>query len=223
MKKTQSVIIIGASEHAKVIVDIFEKEGHTNIVGFVDSNKQIGSEHAGYPILGNEEIISELLNKYPGCKLFIAIGDNWTRKQVKDKIDTLVPKTEYISAIHPSAIIGKNVVIGNGVAIMAGAIINPYSQIDSFSIINTRSSVDHDCIIGKFSNLAPGVTLGGNVKIGEYTAISIGAIITHGTNIGDQVIIGAGALLLNDCEDNAVMYGTPAKKIKMREAGEKYL
>ncbi len=136
-----------------------------------------------------KKLFQNSLNKYPGCKLFIAIGDNWTRKQVKDKIDTLVPKTEYISAIHPSAIIGKNVVIGNGVAIMAGAIINPYSQIDSFSIINTRSSVDHDCIIGSFQAWHHGVTLGGNVKIGEYTAISIGAIITHGTNIGDQVIM----------------------------------
>jgi UDP-3-O-[3-hydroxymyristoyl] glucosamine N-acyltransferase len=82
----------------------------------------------------------------------------------------LVPKTYNIFLLYiPLHIIGKNVVIGIGVAIMAGAIINPYSQIGDFAIINTKTSVDHDCIIGKFSSLAPNVTLGGNVKIGDDT------------------------------------------------------
>lgn len=223
MRDKQKILIVGASDHAKVIIDIFEKEGNNNIIGFIDSFKQSGSINAGYPILGKEDNLPEILDQNQGCKLFIAIGDNWTRNQMKDNLEKIVPDISYISAIHPSALIGKNVFVGNGVAIMAGTVINPYSEIHDFSIINTSSSVDHDCIIGKFSSLAPRVTLGGNVNVGDFTAISIGATVTHGIKIGDQALIGAGALLLNNCPDNTVMYGLPAKVIKMRNAGDKYL
>ena len=223
MKDKQTILIVGASDHAKVIIDIFEKEGNKNIIGFIDSYKQAGSINAGYPILGKEENLPEILDKNQGCKLFIAIGDNWVRKQMKDKLEKLIPDLDYISAIHPSVLIGKNVLIGNGVAIMAGAVINPYSEISDFTIINTSSSLDHDCYIGKFSSIAPGVTLGGNVTVGDFTAISIGATVTHGIKIGDHALIGAGALLLNNCPDNTVMYGLPAETIKMRNAGDKYL
>ena len=53
----QPVLLIGASDHAKVIVDILEKEGNNNIIGYIDSYKNIGSENAGYKILGKEEDI----------------------------------------------------------------------------------------------------------------------------------------------------------------------
>jgi acetyltransferase-like isoleucine patch superfamily enzyme len=75
----------------------------------------------------------------------------------------------------------------------------------------------------KYSSMAPNVTTGGNVSIGEFSAISIGATIKHGLSIGDHSIIGAGALLMKNCGDNLIMYGVPAKEIRKREIGEKYL
>ena len=114
----QPVLLIGASDHAKVIVDILEKEGNNNIIGYIDSYKNIGSENAGYKILGKEEDIERIIKEFRDCKLFIAIGDNWIRKQMKDKLDELIPDLQYISVIHPSAQIGKGVKIGIGVAIM---------------------------------------------------------------------------------------------------------
>jgi acetyltransferase-like isoleucine patch superfamily enzyme len=81
----------------------------------------------------------------------------------------------------------------------------------------------HDCKMLKFSSLGPNVTAGGYVTIGEFSAICIGATIKDRVNIGNHSIIGAGTLLLKDCEDNVVMYGTPAQKIRKRKIGENYL
>lgn len=217
------VLIVGASEHARVIVDIFEKEGKYFIIGFIDTFKNIGEINAGYKVIGKEENIPEIISQHPGCKLFIAIGDNWMRQQIREKIFHILPSAEYASAIHPSVQIGKNVTIGKGVAIMAGVVINSDSHIGDFTIINTRSGVDHDCNIGNFSSLAPNVTLGGKVTVGIFTTISIGAVISHGIQIGNHAVIGAGSLLLKDCDDHTVMYGSPAKSIRKRESGEKYL
>jgi sugar O-acyltransferase (sialic acid O-acetyltransferase NeuD family) len=219
----QKVIIVGSSGHSKVIIDIFEKENKYQIVGLLDAFRKIGEETLGYKVIGKEDNLPDLLSKNPNCKIFIAIGDNWIRKKVMDKIVEIVPNIDFATTIHPSAQIGKNVQIGNGTAIMAGAIINSATTIGNFTIINTKASIDHDCKMLNFSSLAPNVTTGGSVSIGEFSAISIGATIKHGISIGKHSVIGAGALLMKNCGDNLIMYGIPAKEIRKREIGEKYL
>lgn len=219
----ESLLIIGASGHSKVIIDIIEKEGKYNILGLLDSQRPAGDKILGYTVLGKEEELPSIISISPGCKLFIAIGDNWIRNKVVNKMIALVPNINFASLVHPSAQIGKNVKIGRGVAIMAGAIINSDTSIEDFTIINTKASIDHDNKIFNFSSLAPNATTGGNVSVGEFSAISIGATIKHGISIGKHTIIGAGALVLNNFGDNCIVYGTPAKEIRKRTAGERYL
>ena len=219
----ESVVIFGSSGHTKVVIDIFEKEGKYNILGLLDSYREKGEEMFGYQLIGTEEDLPELKSKHPDFKIFIAVGDNWGRQEVENKIVSILPDVEFVSTIHPSALIGKNVKIGKGTVIMPGAIVNCDSKIGNFAIINTNASIDHDCIMHDYSSLAPNATVGGNVSIGYFSAISIGATIKHKVNIGDHSIVGAGALLMKNCGDNLIMYGVPARVIKKREIGEIYL
>jgi len=219
----ENVIVIGSSGHSKVIIDIFEKEGKYQILGLIDSFRNIGEQTMGYKVIGKEDDLPGLLIAHPGCKVFIAIGDNWVRQVVMDKAVGLIPAISFASTIHPSAQIGRGVTIGRGVAVMPGAIVNSDSSIGDFVIINTGASIDHDCTMEKFSSLAPGVAVGGKVTIGAYSSIAIGATVINGLIIGKHCVVGAGAVLLKHCEDNAMMYGVPAQKIKSREIGDKYL
>lgn len=222
MKKEQ-VLIFGASEHAKVIIDIFEKEGKFQILGLIDDNIHLGTSFFDYPILGTTEHLTQIMEENPNCKAFVAIGDNWVRHKVVEKISKIIPTIDFASAIHPSAQIGKHVSIGKGVAVMAGAVINPDSILEDFVIINTRASLDHDGLVKSFSSLAPSVVTGGQVKIGSFTAIGIGATILHGIKIGQHTVIGGGALVLKDCGDHEVLIGSPAKVIRKRAIGDRYL
>lgn len=220
MKK---IFVIGSSGHAKVIIDIIEKDGKHEIVGLLSRDQAAGEFVYGYEILGKQEEIPALLAQYPAEGIFVAVGDNTTRAKVANFLKENLPQLEIITAIHPSAIIGKDVKIGAGTVVMAGAVINPSTQIGKHCIINTRASVDHDNHIGKFSSLAPGVTTGGNCHIEDYCAIGIGATILHGIHIGAQTVIGANALVNKEIPPFSVAYGTPAKVIRKREVGEKYL
>lgn len=221
--KLEKVVIFGASGHAKVIIDILEQTGDFNILGLLDSNKKEGSEILGYKILGGTGHVSELINKYPGLKFFVAIGDNWSRSNIVDELQRISPTIEFVNAIHPDSIIGKNVTLGKGIMIMAGAIINADSVIGDFTIVNTRSSVGHESVLKKFSSLAPNCTLAGNVDIGEFAAISISATVLNGRKIGKHTVIGAGSLLTKDADAFAVYYGIPSKFVRLREKGNKYL
>ena len=59
--------------------------------------------------------------------------------------------------------------------------------------------------------------------IGKYSAVGIGANLLNKINIGRHVVIGSGALVTEDIRDVCLAYGVPAKVIRQRKAGEKYL
>ena len=219
----ENIIIVGSSGHAKVIIDIIEKEGKYKIIGLLDAFKKPGMVSFGYQIIGKEENLPTLIKKYSVIGGIIAIGDNWVRNQVCQKIRIIIPDFFFIRAIHPSAILARNVNIGQGTVLMAGVIVNSDTQIGDFCILNTNSSIDHDSKMEDFSSLAPNSTAGGNVSIGAFSAISLGANIIHKISIGEHTVIGAGATVLKDIDSYSVAYGTPARVIRKRNKDDKYL
>ncbi|MBP7496662.1 MAG: acetyltransferase [Bacteroidales bacterium] len=222
-KNKTNIIIFGASINSKVIIDIIEKEEKYIIAGLIDKTYKKGIKLMDYPLIGCDKDIIKIIKDYNINGGVIGIGDNQTRALVYKKIIKLIPDFNFIKCIHPSAEIGKNVRIGEGTVIMAGAVINSDSSIGKFCILNTKASLDHDGYMSDFSSLAPGVTLGGNVRIGNNTAVSLGANVIHKIKIGNHSVIGAGALVVKDIPDLVVAYGVPAKIIRKRKKGDIYL
>ena len=74
-----------------------------------------------------------------------------------------------------------------------------------------------------FSSLAAHATTGGYCRIGSYSAISIGAVLIHGIHIGNNTVVGAASLVLKPIDSFIVAYGSPAKVIRKRKPGDKYL
>ncbi|WOD43374.1 acetyltransferase [Hwangdonia lutea] len=218
----QNIVIIGASGHAKVIIDIIEKLNHFTIVGLIDSYKPIGTQIFDYMVLGRKEDVPLLKKTYNFNKGIIAIGDNWARKINYEKLTTIDPDFEFISAVHPNAIIGKNVSIGMGAVILAGVIINSDAIVGDFCIINTKASLGHDSQIKKYSSLGPNATVGGHVSIKTCTYIAMSATIIQSIKIGKHSIVGSGALIVRDVPDFNMVYGVPGKFIRKVAKAEKY-
>ena len=210
----KELLIIGCGGHSKVVTDIAESQGYSDIIYL---NTFGGDDR----FLGRR-VIHDEPSGYEGS-FFVAIGDNNVRQRVTAEFLTKNPRSTLSSLIHPTSVVSKNTSIGKGVVVMPLCVINHSTEIGDGVIINTRSSVDHDSNLLDFSSVAPGVSMGGNVRIGERSAVSIGATIKHGVRIGQDVVIGANSLVLSDIEDFCVAYGLPAKKIRERSQGDKYL
>ena len=217
------IVIIGASGHAKVVIDLVEQFGELKIIGLVDSDKPEGLEWFGYKVLGSESDISSLMSRFGFEAGFVAIGDNWIRHLVVDKIRAAVPDFPFVSSIHPSASLGRGVRVGCGTVIMAGATINSDSVIGDFCIVNTNASLDHDNELEDYVSVAPGVVTGGNVRVGRFSALSLASAVIHGRSVGSHTVVGAGALVLQDIPGHSVAWGTPARVIRQRKEGERYL
>lgn len=217
-----NIIVVGSSGHAKVVIDCIEKENKYEIIGLLDRFKEVGSSSFGYKIIGKEEDLQNLIKKHKIEGGIIAIGDNFIRYTVYDKISQSIPEFNFIKVIHPSAQIARNVLIGKGTVIMANTTISSEATVGDFCIINNNSSLDHDSEMLDYSSLAPGSSIGGNVKIGSFTAVSLGTKVIHGITIGEHTIIGAGSNVIKNIPNYVVTYGNPARVIRDRIAGEKY-
>ena len=206
----EQIVIWGASGHAMVVADIIRLRGEYELAGFLDSvhPQRHHTLFDGAEILGGEDQLEELREN--GIKhLIVGFGNCEARLKSAELATSKGFKLP--SAIHPSAIIASNVVIGAGTVVAAGAVINSGSIIGENVIINTSSSVDHECIISDGAHICPGVHLAGNVTVGRAAWVGIGACVIAGIVIGNAAFIGAGAVVVKDIPDNVVAYGNPAK------------
>ncbi|MBU0675963.1 MAG: acetyltransferase [Proteobacteria bacterium] len=210
---SQSVIIIGGGGHAKVLIDALRLSG-VDILGITDADS---TKHAhrigGVRVLGDDSIISQygssevlLVNGIGSINLPLRRADLFERYKALGYCFT--------SVIHPSAIIATDVSLGEGVQVMAGAVIQPGCSIGGNCLINTGTTIDHDCWIGDHTHLSPGVTLCGNVTMKGRSFVGAGAIVIQGKNIGSAGLVAAGALVLEDVLDGAVVMGVPANEVE---------
>lgn len=219
----ENIVIIGASGHGSVILDCLEKEGKYNVIGFIDSYKKKHTLVNGYQVLESEYDLPYLISRLNIAGGIVAVGDNWTRKLVVERISKIIPSFKFINTIHPNAVIGKDMYLGIGNVFMPGAIVNANAIIHDFCIVNTNASLGHDGVMESYASLAPSVCTGGELRLGKYSALSLGVNVINGITIGSHTVIGAGALVLENMGDYVVAYGSPAKKVRNRRVGECYL
>ena len=219
----KNIVLIGGGNQAHYTIDIIEKEGKYNIVGIIDSIHEIGSDRFGYKILGRQENVSQLIEEYNIEGGVISIGDNWSRYYVYNQIKTLFPNFQFVNAIHPSVVIGNNVKLGVGIVAMAGCIFNPKSQIGDFTFFATGAQIEHDCQIGDFASISAGSVTGGYVKLGKFSAITLGVTVVDRLEIGENTVVGSGSVVTKSLPDNVLAYGSPAKVMRNRVKGEKFL
>src|SRR5574342_388031 len=120
-----NVFIFGASGHAKVVIDIFERmRGIKPAFVLDDDENKHASTIGGYPVIGGRDALIASRRKVKAG--IVAIGDNAARSRVAAWLAEHGFRAA--SAIHPAAAIARDVEIGDGTAVMAGVVINSDSR-----------------------------------------------------------------------------------------------
>jgi sugar O-acyltransferase (sialic acid O-acetyltransferase NeuD family) len=220
---TPKLLVIGSSGHASVLVDAIELAGAYAIAGHLDDTVARGTSRRGYSVLGGLNDVASVCADQIIEDVVVAIGDNWWRRKIYSELVQKCPNLRFPPVKHPSAIVASSAAVGKGSVILAGSHVGPGSRVGDFCILNTGSSIDHDCILHDFVSIAPGVFAGGLVEIGECSAIGVGASISDRISIGRHAVVGTGAVVVRNIPDLVVAYGNPAREQRSRPEGEKYL
>jgi len=190
--------IYGAGGHGKVVRDFFSP---SEMSVFVDD----GSEKKA--ACSPEEIPD-------GARVVIAIGDNSARQTIAERLLNNRKNLIFPIVQHPSALISDRARIGTGNVFCAGAIVIVGSILGRFCIVNTAATVDHDCFLGDFVHIAPGVNLCGSVSVGDRTLVGVGTSVRPSITIGSDTIIGAGSVVVNDIPSGVMAHGNPCRVIR---------
>lgn len=201
------LFIVGCSGHGKVVADIALKQNKYDRVLFLDDNPKSDS-CMGIPVVGS----STYQDIAPDDEIFVAIGNPKIRQQLQEQYTER--GLNIATLIHPDAVIGTNVRIGEGSAVMAGTVINPDVVIGKGVIINTGATVDHDDMISDYAHISVGAHLAGTVSVGKSTWIGAGAVVSNNLKICSDVMVGAGAVVVSNIEKQGTYVGVPARKIK---------
>ena len=133
--------------------------------------------------------------------------------------------------IEPGAIIREKVEIGEGAVIMMGAILNigavvgKRTMIDMGAVLGGRATVGDDCHIGAGAVLAGVVEPASATPVVVEDGVLVGAnaVVIEGVRIGAGAVVAAGAVVTENVPPNAVVAGTPARIIKMKDARKAYV
>ncbi|MBE7010273.1 MAG: acetyltransferase [Ruminococcaceae bacterium] len=199
------LIIIGAGGHGRVVADIAEKIGIYESICFLDDADLDKSGH--YNVIGRVCDYTDYMQDF--C-FIVAIGHASIRKQIQAELEE--KGARLATLIHPAAVLGSRVQIGQGSVVVAGAVIGPDVVIGKGVIVNTCSSVDHDCCIGDFSHISVGAHVAGTVSIGAESMIGAGAVISNNISICSKCVIGAGAVVVRNIDEQGTYIGVPAQK-----------
>ena len=205
------VVVLGAGGHAKVLINALQL-CNVEILGITDPDPTLlGQELLGVPVIGTDEV----LKNYSIEKVHLVNGLGTvdlspTRAGIFNDCNNL--GFVFAQVIHPMAVVAGETKLGEGVQVMAGAVIQPGSFVGCNSIINTRASVDHDCTIGSHVHIAPGVTLSGGVTVGACSHIGTGATLIQGVSVGTGCLVAAGAVVVKDISAGVMVRGVPARE-----------
>ena len=192
MKK---ILLIGGGGHCKSVIDVIEQEERFEIAGIVDKPKLLGSKVLGYPIIGNDSDLSNLVKKYQYA--LITVGQIRS-PSLRVKLFNLANEAGFIlpSIISPNAYVSQHTSIGNGVVIMHNALVNANAVIGDNCIINSKVLIEHDCQIFDHCHISTNATINGGVVVESGCFVGSGSITKESITIQKNSFIKAGSLVV---------------------------
>lgn len=151
---------------------------------------------------------------YPPNEVEVILGIGYSQmNDVRKKMFFACKKRGYniASFVHPTAVVSKDIVLGEGNIILENTVIQPFVEIGAGNLFWHNVKIAHDDKIGSFNTFAQNTSVAGVVNIGNNCFFGNSSIILNRKNIADYTLVGAGAICKADTNPYDVI--VPAKGV----------
>jgi sugar O-acyltransferase (sialic acid O-acetyltransferase NeuD family) len=191
------ILLIGGGGHCKACIDVIERTGSFRITGIVDHSDRLGQRVLGYPIIGSDNDLSDLIRTYES--FLIAIGQIKSAEPRIRLFETLKSLgAEPAVIVSPTAYVSPHARLGEGTIVMHQAFVGPDAVVGRNCIVNNKAHLEHDANVGDHCHIATNAIVNGGVVVGSRTFIGSNAVIKETLQIGEDCVVSAGARVFTD-------------------------
>ena len=205
----KKIIIVGAGGLGREVYNWLSEAGKGDLIlGFINDISD-ALDGYDYPV----KIIGDIQNHE--CLTDVVYVMAVMAPNGKAKVASLLKAKdcEFKTFIHPTAIVGRNVKLGEGVVITPGCIISCDVEIGDFVFLNTQTTLGHDVRVGAYTSINGKVEISGFVEIGEGVTIGSRVVVLPKKKIASGAIVGAGSVVVGNIKQPITVFGNPAKRI----------
>lgn len=173
------------------------------IVGFLDDSKSIGSQHGGYPVLGETDGPYD-----PDALYILAVGFPAARRALAEKLSA--QNVRFHTLIHPQSYCARTARLAEGCILVPFATVGPDVFLGPHVMLNHYAVIGHEARAGSFCVLCPHASVHGGAILEDDVFVGSGGYVTRGVKIGAGAKISAGSVVYNDMPPGALALGNPA-------------
>lgn len=209
------LVVVGAAGTGRETLDIIEAMNQAgagiDVLGVLDDFPAPAHlerlEARSVPFLGSVD--DWIASRSDPCSFVIAIAWPQVRRAVADVFEGAGHHPATL--VHPKALIGSQVNLGEGSVVYAGAQISTNVNVGRYAILNAQCYIGHDSILDDYVSVNPGARISGEVFCGQDVLIGGSSTILQGQSIGPRTVIGASALVTRNVPGGVTVKGVPGR------------
>ncbi len=205
----KNIVIIGAGYLAREVCSYVKActlEGQNwRLKGFLDDRTDaLSGFNYSSPILSGVETYEPRDGDLFVCALGHPVHKEKYCSMIKAK------GGRFATLVHPSAIVGDNVVMQEGALVGPLAVLTSDITIGKYAYVGPHCDVGHDSIVGRYTQLSGNVCLGGRVVVEDSVFMGLSVTVIPGVKLGTKCHIGAGSVVLKNVKPLSRVFGNPA-------------
>lgn len=210
--------IFGASGCGRGVLPLVRQQLRADLAAG-DADLVFVDDQPPAPVVNGQRVLTyaQWLSEHASSRYMnVAIANSRVREQLVKRC--AADGVQFFEARAANVVQLDDVQLGEGAVLCSFVTLTSNIRIGQHFHANIYSYVEHDCVIGDYVTLAPGVKCNGNVVIQDHAYIGTGAIIKQGKPgvplvIGRGAVVGMGAVVTKSVAPGVTVVGNPARPL----------